>query len=177
MAKWNQANLKNDLYFIKAVKSGLLTVTKKGVVTNVKTGNILGSKPLLKAGGYHRVCFSSNDKTKSIYLHRLVWLAYKGPIPKFLQVNHKNGDKSKNWLSNFTLSTNSENTTHAYRSLGKGDKSGSKHVLSKLTNSDVIKIKKAYGKGNTTQKKLAAKYSVSQNVIFNVVNDVSYTNV
>lgn len=49
-----------------------------------------------------------------IYAHRLVWLAFNGTIPKGMQINHKNGKKNNNHISNLELVTCSENIRHAY---------------------------------------------------------------
>jgi len=173
---WSNANLKNDAWFLKAVEKGLLLVSRQGIVTNPKTGNILGSKPLAKAGGYHRVCLSYKGRNHSIYLHRLVWLVFKGPIPEGYQVNHKNGNRSKNCLSNFNLKTNAENTEHGYRRLGNSQRSGVNHKLSAFNASQVREIRKLYRKGST-QKSIADRFHVSQKAVFNVVNYRSYTEV
>ena len=173
---WSNANLKNDEWFLKAVEKGLLLVSKQGIVTNPRTGNILGSKPLEKAGGYHRVCFSYRGKSRSIYLHRLVWLVFKGRISKGYQVNHKDGNRSRNCLSNFDLKTNVDNTKHGYKRLGNPKRSGTKHTLSALSANQVLEIRKLHRKGYT-QRLLSTRYKVSQKVIFNVVNYKSYKEV
>ncbi len=54
--------------------------------------------------------FTRDDKT-GYYLnstvrkrmHRYVWEFFNGPIPKFYQVHHKDGDKSNNDISNLEL--------------------------------------------------------------------------
>ncbi len=59
---------------------------------------------------YYRVCLQKNRKDKWIGLiHRIVWEAFNGPIPKGMQVNHINENKFDNRLSNLNLMTPKEN--------------------------------------------------------------------
>lgn len=54
-------------------------------------------------------------KRRQFYLHRLVAIAYL-PNPLGLpDVNHKDGDKSNNHISNLEWSTEKENLKHAYK--------------------------------------------------------------
>lgn len=58
-------------------------------------------------------------KPKSMYVHRLVALAFMdNPEDKPL-VNHINGDPKDNRLDNLEWATYSENNTHAYRNNGR----------------------------------------------------------
>lgn len=52
------------------------------------------------------------------YAHRLVWVHNNGPIPKGVEVNHKDGDKTNNRLDNLELVTHAKNIEHSYRVLG-----------------------------------------------------------
>lgn len=58
--------------------------------------------------------------------HRLVYEAFMGPIPKGMWVNHKDGNKLNNHISNLELTTPKQNHEHARdvlrRSWVKGDK-------------------------------------------------------
>ena len=67
-----------------------------------------------KNTGYHTVVLRSiNYKTKALYVHRLVAGAYI-PNPKNKpQVNHIDGDKSNNHVSNLEWVTQKENMKHA----------------------------------------------------------------
>lgn len=80
-----------------------------------ETGVIIGIKghPIGKVsgGGYIRI-----QRNKIGWqAHRLVWEAVHGPIPDGLQINHINGIKSDNRISNLEVVSASENAKHSYR--------------------------------------------------------------
>lgn len=67
-------------------------------------------KPKLTRNGYYQVELWKNSIEKKCYIHRLVWLAFNGPIPENMQVNHINEIKSDNRLLNLNLMTAKENS-------------------------------------------------------------------
>ena len=59
-------------------------------------------------------------KPKSMYVHRLVALAFLDPAPEGKPlVNHKNGNPKDNRLENLEWASYSENIMHGYRSNGR----------------------------------------------------------
>ena len=82
---------------------------------NVKSLNYkhTGKERILKPGktskGYLFVALSKNGKVKELYVHRLVWIAFKGPIPDGMEINHLDECKTNNNLENLSLATPKEN--------------------------------------------------------------------
>lgn len=69
--------------------------------------------------GYHRVNLSVNGVAKKFRVHRLVAQAFiENPLNK-PYVNHIDGNKLNNHVSNLEWCTASENEHHSYRVLGK----------------------------------------------------------
>lgn len=60
--------------------------------------------------GYLRARLRKNNKTYYCLVHRLVWEAFNGPIPKGMQINHISERKDQNNLENLNLMTPKENT-------------------------------------------------------------------
>lgn len=86
-------------------------VSNLGNVRNRVTGKI--KKPSLSVG-YHQVMLYKNNQYKFFKVHRLVANAFI-PNPKNKRtVNHINGIKTDNYVSNLEWATDSENISHAY---------------------------------------------------------------
>ena len=87
-------------------------ISETGDIRNVHTNHLLKHKI---DKGYHRVAlYNDNGKTYKC-VHRLVAETFYGfPEAKY-EVNHVNGDKSHNELTNLEYCSRSENMKHAYR--------------------------------------------------------------
>jgi len=129
-----------------------------------RTGKTVKLKPAKSSDGYMRtVLQDDNGKYHSIGVHRMIALAYLGES-NGLQVNHKNGIKTDNSVSNLEYCTISENILHAYKINLITPKRGELNGMSKLTEQDVIEIREhaANFKGRYYGRKmLAEKYGVS----------------
>lgn len=66
--------------------------------------------------GYHQVMPTINGKNVHFYVHQLVAEAFIGPCPDGCEVNHKDGDKTNNRVSNLEYVTHRENSLHALKS-------------------------------------------------------------
>lgn len=75
--------------------------------------------------GYRRVRVSVNRSQKTLKVHRVVAKAFLRNPENKPQVNHKNGHKSDNRMSNLEWSTNGENQSHAIETGLKWVTSGS----------------------------------------------------
>lgn len=85
-------------------------------------GNVMGitGKTLAQRikNGYATVGLQINGKKKMFFVHRLV-ICFFDPLgyalsEKYMQVNHKNGNKLDNHIDNLEWVTPSQNTKHAY---------------------------------------------------------------
>jgi hypothetical protein len=117
--------------------------------------------------GYPTVHLIRDDGSKTTpVVHRLVTAAFLGPCPTGKEVNHKDGDKTNNALSNLEYVSASENLTHSYRVLGRkaAPKYGSAYALSKLKEEQVLEIVERL-KGGETQQSLAYYFGVTQTLI------------
>jgi hypothetical protein len=89
---------------------------------NVYSKNKNGVK-LLKydtiKGGYKRVTLAQNGDYKRHIVHRLVAICFIENAFNKPFVNHLNGNKSDNNVSNLEWCTSSENEKHSYNVLGK----------------------------------------------------------
>jgi hypothetical protein len=88
-------------------------VSTRGEVRNKETMQIL--RPAIYKSGYGGVTLCRHPEKRSTKLiHRLVALAFLDNSDSKSQVNHKDGNKLNNFLSNLEWATPAENTRHAW---------------------------------------------------------------
>lgn len=93
---------------------------------------------ILKSGvlrGYHHVSLRKDNKTKIFKVHRLVLQTFE-PNEDYekLQVNHIDGDKSNNNLTNLEWCNSQENQLHRYNILYKENKNSNYNYINKISN-------------------------------------------
>ncbi len=82
-------------------------ISNYGEVINIKTGNKL--KPYTNKNGYLEVGLSKNKRTHRKRIHRLVGNAFIDKINEKSLIDHKDGNKTNNNLTNLRWCNNSEN--------------------------------------------------------------------
>lgn len=87
-------------------------VSDAGRVRNVRRDRFL--KPHFVGKGYLNVRLCNRSGHYMVRLNRLVALTFIGDIPDGWDVDHVNGDKTNNHVSNLEIVTKSENHKRAY---------------------------------------------------------------
>jgi hypothetical protein len=105
---------------------------------------------------------------KTAILSRAVYSAFNGPIPAGLAVNHIDGNKSNNVLSNLEAITNSENARHAYR-IGLRSNAGENNPRAKFT-ADQIKSIRAGKRRPGYVTSVANEYGVTDTTVSRILN-------
>lgn len=130
----------------------------------------------MSADGYYQVGLRSVRGKKVHRVHRLIANTF---IPNVLNkpyINHKNGIKTDNRIENLEWCTDSENKLHAYAN-GLMNREGEKHHLAKLSEKDVLDIRRKYVKNEYGYKRLAKEYSVDQKCIVKIINRENWNHI
>ncbi len=146
---------------------GLYSITSDGRVYSHLSKKFL--KPLHNGTGYSVVYLFKEDTRRTCLIHRLVAEAYIPNPENKPNINHKDSDRKNNKAYNLEWCTPAENTLHATLYGGKKDQ-GSKSKMAKLTEDEVISIRKEYEETSPMKKTLALKYNVSPGLISQIVN-------
>jgi DNA-binding NarL/FixJ family response regulator len=118
-------------------------------------------KVITKKEGYLQVPISINStgKQKQFYVHRLVAQHFIENSLNISCVNHKDGNKKNNNVTNLEWCTHKENSVHAFSNNLVKITKGENHHLAKLTKKQVIEIMEAL-KNGAKGKDLAKKYNL-----------------
>lgn len=127
--------------------------------------------PAISPDGYLSTMLLRDDgKYISTNIHRWIAATYLG-LPNKREVNHIDGIKTNNSLSNLEYCSHSENIKHAYDLGLIAPKVGSLNGMAKLTEKQVSEIREVARNGGRYygRKYLAIKYNVSECTIKEVV--------
>lgn len=130
-------------------------ISNCGDVMSKKTNKLL--TPQKDKKGYLRISIGYNPRvTKKI--HRLVAIAFIRNPNNLPQVNHKDTNKSNNYVLNLEWCDNQTNITHAKNNGLLKSPTGSDHYRAILSEKDVLDIR---SKVTTKRSDLAEQYGVS----------------
>lgn len=116
--------------------------------------------------GYVKRMLSKDGKNNYFTEHRLVAIAFIDNPNDKATVNHKNGIKTDNRVENLEWNTTIENHKHAIDT-GLKDQKGIKHHKCKLTEEQVVEIKKIGF--SQTRMSLSKRYGVSRTNILGII--------
>jgi len=92
---------------------GLYEISDYGCVRSHYGGKIKYLKGQKNKGGYIHVGLWKNGKGKTFSVHRLVYTVFVGNIDEGLQLDHIDGDKTNNKLTNLRAVTPRENSNNS----------------------------------------------------------------
>jgi len=125
-------------------------------------------------GGYVNVMLRHDGKSINHNVHRLVAEAFiPNKNPEYDCINHKDGCKQNNKVSNLEWCTKSENTQHAFATGLKKPACGEKHGCAKLKEKDVEEIRVLLAAGNTGIS-IAKKYGISASAVSSIKRDKAW---
>ena len=131
-------------------------------------------KPMDNGRGYKYIFLSGHGFRDRRYIHRLVAMHFLPQKDEYsLTVNHKDGDKSNNTLSNLEWMTQSENNQHA-RETGLCDQKGAKGPRAKLTDLQATAIKRLYNNKLMDPGEIMQVFGIDRHTMINISNNKIY---
>lgn len=121
-------------------------------------------KKYIRPDGYFTVNLSENGEQKTTIIHHIVLETFTGERPFKYDACHNDGDKNNNHLDNLRWDTRKNNQADKVKHGTNIGPRGSRHGLSKLTESDVHEIRRELKKG-VTQANLGVRYNVNRSAI------------
>lgn len=104
-------------YWVSNLGRVFTTKTKKGKGHGRDGINPYGTElrvMVTMVNRHERVKLTYKGSHQVYSVHRLVWEAFKGPIPEGMIIDHINGNGCCNWITNLQVITYSENTRRAF---------------------------------------------------------------
>jgi len=136
-----------NLVLIPGYEGKYAVCDEKYIVQLEKYGKVLPAPFFLREMhdqyGYAYVSIYRNRKNSSQRVHRLLMLTFCGPS-NGLSVNHKDGDKKNNSLSNLEYVTHKDNIRHAHKMGLCTTHRGELHSGNKIPEDEIIRIKMEY---------------------------------
>jgi len=117
--------------------------------------------------GYLRVALHLDGRQRQFRVSRLVALAFLPNPNGYSTVNHRDGDKTNNDVSNLEWLSNRDNIVHGYKNgfFPRGeDRPGAK-----LTMADVLEIRRIYSSGEIGYRLLAKRFGVNRSTIRRII--------
>lgn len=152
-------------------RDGAYEVSSLGRVRRAKPGRRTHvwrlMTPVLLSIGYYHVGPTINGRNVQVYVHAMVAEVFIGPRPEGYDINHKDGIKTNNAVTNLEYTTHLENVRHAHRSgfVPRGEK----HHNAKLTTAQVIDIRARFALGERNGA-LAKAFGVSPATISEIAH-------
>lgn len=151
-------------------------VSDEGDIKHKQTGKIRKQK--LNKDNYLEINLSMGSRHNIVHrqVHRLVAEAFIPNPENKPQVNHKDGDKTNNNVSNLEWVTPSENQLHARKSGLKPDDTGTNSPNSNLTANQIQYCRTMYKPRDKTYGciALAKRFNISKSTMSYILNNITY---
>ena len=139
--------------------------------------------PNFHPGGYLRIdLINEYGRRKQYSIHRIVALNFIPNPNNLLEVNHKNANKHDNCISNLEWISHINNIKHAIN-LGifcnrkHNPKFGENSPFSKLTDSQVIKMREMYASGHYFYEDLCYIFKIKLTTVFKIINGITWKHI
>ena len=148
-------------------------VSNLGNIRNSRTRKVLQLHPNYKGYLHTVVTLGSRKKIKAIIIHRAIAETFIENPNSHPQINHVDGNKCNNSVSNLEWCTGLYNIQHAFASGLFNNMNGCNYRTSKFTANNIVNIIE-FRKNNMSVKEIASRFKVSTVSIYSVLNNKRY---
>lgn len=156
---------------------GLYQISNLGKVKSLRFGKERIMKAFVGTGGYLHTQLKRDGKMSNLSIHRLVAIHFIHNNQNKPDVNHIDGNKCNNTVSNLEWCTKSENIQHSFKIGTHQRKKGESNSNVKITEKDVIQIRDDYENKNISLRALGDKYGLGKSSVFRIVNKISWSHI
>lgn len=170
MEEWRDIKGYEDWYQISNF-GRVRSLDREVVYSNKKKYKYVGKilNPTLKKTGYYYVSLSKNNVRPKFDVHRLVAMAFLDNPNNYPCVNHIDGVKTNNNVSNLEWCTFSQNSIHADNAGLYTRTYGEINGMSKLTKDKVLEIRELLSNGEKGIH-IAKKFNISISTVSMIKN-------
>lgn len=148
------------------------TISQHGNIKNVARDCFIN--PTIRDNEYVRVILSRDGVVKTFLLHRLVAQHFIPNPLNLPEVNHKDGDKQNNHVSNLEWCTHSYNIKHFSAQFQRevalsAERYARNYYPHKLSYVDIFEINSLFESGYSL-KEISDFFEVSEHLVFAIVN-------
>jgi hypothetical protein len=136
-----------------------------GIIRKISNKRI--KSQYISSNGYYMISARNEVKSKPYRVHRLLAETFIPNLENKPHVNHKDGNKLNNNITNLEWVTHKENMQHAFKN-GLANNTGEKNGMSKLTIEEVAIIKRMLLDGVSQQKIANHIGNISRSAILNI---------
>ncbi len=129
------------------------------------------------SNGYLHFSARLDGTCRTVKVHQLVARTFVAGASDGKQVNHKDGVKANNASSNLEWVSASENILHAVRTGLRVAVCGEQQPAAKLSEAQVLEIRRIAREGQYSQKKIARMFGVCQMTISHIVSRSTWKHV
>jgi len=172
----SKTNITEEFREVNIEGYGNITINNLGTKIFTKTGK---SPPIYEDEYGYLGCYIGLYKKTHHFLrlHRMVALAFLENPNNLPEVNHIDCNKKNNCLNNLEWVTTKENNRHARENGLIPNNNGIKNGRAKLTDNQVLEIRKKYTGVRGEIAELAREYCVSWSLIKLVVTNKNWTHI
>lgn len=163
-----------ELLFLEHFECGLYFCNENGEVFSKNSPHGMCSrirklKPYMGNSGYPLIRIGTGSRQYTFQVHRFIYLYFHRYLDPTKTINHIDGNKRNNKLSNLEEITLKENAKHAHKNGLVNVAKGERSAASKFKEADILKIREDHAAG-AKAKILAIKYDTHIDNIYAIVN-------